>query len=268
MTAGKIQAAASTPTAPQQRQKFKVVASRPAAIAEFQSDAIEVEERAPPRVARMTLYAVVALILAAVTWACLSSVDAIVTAPGKLITTSPNLVVQPLETSVIREVHVKVGDTINRLDAELNGRDFTAADPANPDNALQARLFIQRKAFYETSLRNYDAQIASAQANLKTSQDEEPLMAQRLETLRSIEAMREGLMEKQSGSRLNFLLSHDARLEVENNLSRARGNQVDLIHRLEKVRGRAAGLYRGFWPHRLSRARRHTCQAQCRCGRS
>lgn len=268
MTAGKIQAAASTPTARQQRQKFKVVASRPAAIAEFQSDAIEVEERAPPRVARMTLYAVVALILAAVTWACLSSVDAIVTAPGKLITTSPNLVVQPLETSVIREVHVKVGDTINRgdvlatldptfsqadvaqlrtkfsaldaainrLDAELNGRDFTAADPANPDNALQARLFIQRKAFYETSLRNYDAQIASAQANLKTSQDEEPLMAQRLETLRSIEAMREGLMEKQSGSRLNFLLSHDARLEVENNLSRARGNQVDLIHRLEKVR--------------------------------
>jgi hemolysin D len=108
----------------------------------------------------MTAAAVVALILAAVTWTCLSSVDAIVTAPGKLITTSPNLVVQPLETSVIREVHVKVGDTINRgdvlatldptfsqadvaqlrtkfsaldaainrLNAELNGRDFTAAD--------------------------------------------------------------------------------------------------------------------------------------------
>jgi HlyD family secretion protein len=112
----------------------------------------------------------------------------------------------------------------------------STADPENPDDALQASLFIQRKAFYETSLRNYDAQIASAQANLKTSQDEEPLMVQRLETLRSIEAMREGLMEKQSGSRLNFLLSHDARLEVENNLSRARGNQVYLIHRLEKVR--------------------------------
>jgi hemolysin D len=241
--------------------------TRPAVIAEFQSDAIEVEERTPPRIARITLYFVVVLIAAAVTWASLSSVDAIVTAPGKLITTSPNLVVQPLETSVIRQIHVTVGQvvsggqalatldptfsqadvdqlrtrfsaldaTINRLEAELNGRDFTAADPSNLDATLQMRLFLQRKAFYETSLRNYDAQIASAQANLQTSHDEEALVLQRFETLRSIETMRRTLMDKALGSRLTFLQSRDARLEVENNLSRVRGSQVDLVHRVEKV---------------------------------
>ena len=32
--------------------------SLPSAIAEFQSDAVELEERAPPRVARMTLYGI------------------------------------------------------------------------------------------------------------------------------------------------------------------------------------------------------------------
>ena len=57
-----------------------------------------------------------ALIASAVGWAMVSQVDMIVTAQGKLITTRPNLVVQPLETSVIREIHVKAGDRVNKGD--------------------------------------------------------------------------------------------------------------------------------------------------------
>ena len=169
---------------------------RSAVVAQFQSDAIEVEERTPPRIARLTLYSVVALILAAVTWASVSHVDMVVTAQGKLITTRPNLVVQPLETSVIREIHVRAGDvvnrgdvlatldptfsqadlnqlrtrvaafdaTINRLKAELGGYDFVVTDPASSDDVLQGKMFLQRRTFYETQLRNFDAQIASARA--------------------------------------------------------------------------------------------------------
>lgn len=237
-------------------------------VTEFQPDAVEIEERAPPRVARITLYCVVALIAAAVAWASVSHVDTIVIAQGKLIATSPNVVLQPLETSVVRNMHVKVGDlvrqgqplatldptfsqadvdqlqtrvtaldaNINRLNAELNGEDFTAADSTNPDEILQAKLFLQRKAYYQTSLRNYDAQIASAQATLKTNQDEEVMLRQRLETLRSIETMRGMLMDKEVGSKLNFLLSRDARLDVDGSLSRLQGNQVDFKHRIEKAR--------------------------------
>jgi HlyD family secretion protein len=125
---------------------------------------------------------------------------------------------------------------INRLTAELNGHDFVPADSNNPDELLQGKLFHQRKAHYETSLRNYDAQIASAQANLKTSQNEEVWLLQRLEALRSIETMRATLMDREIGSKLNFLLSRDARLEVDNNLARVRGNQADYAHRVEKAR--------------------------------
>ncbi|HVI79184.1 MAG TPA: HlyD family type I secretion periplasmic adaptor subunit [Candidatus Acidoferrum sp.] len=239
-----------------------------AAVAEFQSDAIEVEERTPPRLARLTLYCVLALILAAVAWAAGSQVDMIVTAQGKLITTKPNLVVQPLETSVIREIHVRAGDvvnrgatlatldptfsqadldqlrtrvaafdaTINRLKAELGDYDFVVGDSGNPDEVLQGKMFQQRRTFYQTHLRNYDAQIASARANLKTSKDEEAVLIRRLETMQSIEAMRSTLMDKEVGSRLNFLLSRDARLEVESNLSRIRGNQADYEHKVEKAR--------------------------------
>lgn len=241
---------------------------RSAAVAEFQPDAIEIGERPPPRVARLTLYAVVTLVLVAIAWATVSQVDMIVTAQGKLITSSPNIVVQPLEASVIRAIHVKVGDEVSsgevlatldptfsqadldqlrtrfaalnaavaRLQAQLNGEEYSPSDTANLDEALQAKLFRQSKTYYDAQIRKFDAQIASASANLKTSGDEEVLAVQRLQTLRSIEAMRGNLMDKELGSRLTFLMSKDARLDVENNLSRVRGNQADYTHRLDTAR--------------------------------
>jgi len=252
------------------RRKRSVVRSTPPLkpiVSEFQSDALEIEQRTPPRIARMTLYCVVALIAAAIVWASVSRVDMIVTAQGKLITTRPNLVVQPLETSVVRQIHVRVGDVVNRGDplatldptfsqadldqlqirvaaldatierlrAELGGYDYVVKDSANPDEVLQSKLFSQRRTFNQAQLSNFDAQIASAQANLKTSQNEETVLVQRLETMKSIESMRSTLMDKEVGSRLNFLLSRDARLDVESNLSRVRGNQVDYAHRVEKA---------------------------------
>jgi hemolysin D len=250
------------------RGLFRPAVRRSQVVTEFQSDAIEVENRTPPFIARATLYCILALIAVAVTWASVSQVDMIVTAPGKLITTRPNLVVQPLETSVIREIHVKVGDrvnkgdllatldptfsqadrdqlrnrvaafdaSINRLRAELGGEDYAAGDSAGADDILQRKVFLQRKSSYDAQMQNYDAQIASAQANLKTAHDEEAVLIQRLETMKSIEAMRGTLAEKEVGSRLNLLLSRDARLEVESSLAHVRGNIADNAHRVDKSR--------------------------------
>ena len=107
---------------------------------------------------------------------------------------------------------------------------------ANADEVLQRKVFLQRKSAYDAQIQNYDAQIASAQANLKTAQDEETVLVQRLETMKSIEAMRSTLMDKEVGSKLNLLLSRDARLEVESNLARVRGNIADYEHRVDKSR--------------------------------
>lgn len=240
----------------------------PSVVREFQSDAAEIEQRNPPRLARMTVYCVVALIAAAVTWASVSQVDMIVTAQGKLVTTRPNLVVQPLETSVIRDIHVKPGDRVNRgdllatldptfsqadldqlrsrvavfdatiarLHAELDRTEYVVTSPANADEVLQQKVFVQRKTAYDAQFQNYEAQIASAQANLKTARDEEAVLVQRLDNMQLVETMRSTLMAKEVGSRLNFLLSRDARLEVESNLARVRGSIVDNSHRLDKVR--------------------------------
>src|SRR5262249_25450869 len=93
-----------------------------------------------------------------------------------------------------------------------------------------------RKSARDAQMQNFDAQIASAQANLKTAQNEEIVLVQRLDNMRSIETMRSLLMDKELGSKLNFLLSRDARLDVESNLARIQGSITDYVHRVDKSR--------------------------------
>ena len=238
----------------------------PPAIAEFQSDAVELEERAPPRVARMTLYCVTALIASAIIWASVSSIDEVVIAPGKLVTTQPTIVVQPLETSIIRTIEVKAGEVVHagqtlatldatfsqadvdqqqakfsaldaqvrRIEAELAGNDYTAG--ATPDQVLQAQLFGQRRAFYMAQLQNFEQQIAGQSAALAASKNQEAVLNERRDGLSQIEAARERLYNKQSGSLITLLGSRDARLDVESDLTAVRGRADEAAHAYAKLR--------------------------------
>ncbi|MGO7389434.1 HlyD family type I secretion periplasmic adaptor subunit [Rhizobium ruizarguesonis] len=237
----------------------------PPAIAEFQSDAVELEERAPPRVARMTLYCVTALIASAIIWASVSSIDEVVIAPGKLVTTQPTIVVQPLETSIIRTIEVKAGEVVHagqtlatldatfsqadvdqqqakfsaldaqvrRIEAELAGDDYTAGD--TPDQMLQAQLFGQRRAFYTAQLQNFEQQIAGQSAALLASKNQEAVLNDRRDGLSQIEAARERLYNKQSGSLITLLGSRDARLDVESDLTAVRGRADEAAHAYAKL---------------------------------
>jgi HlyD family secretion protein len=245
-----------------------VKGDRAALAAEFQSDAVELEQRKPPRLARSTLYFGTALIIAAVVWAAASNVDEVVTASGKLITRAPHLVVQPLETSVVRTLDVKVGDIvrkgqilaqldstfsqadlgqlesqiaafdaqINRIEAELSDTSYEPGPKANDEEVLQRRLFAQRKASLEATIANYDEQIARDEGNLASSVIQEKVLASRQDTMLEIEQMRSTLLDRKNGSRLNYLLSKDARLDIETSIAQLRGKQVELQHSIDKGR--------------------------------
>ncbi|MBZ6079402.1 HlyD family type I secretion periplasmic adaptor subunit [Microvirga puerhi] len=241
---------------------------RPAHVVEFQPDAIEVEERAPPRIARLTLYLTTALIGTAVLWASLTEIDEIATAKGKLITTEPNIVIQPLENSVIRSIKVNVGQSVTagqilavldptfteadvqqlqtrfsaadamvrRLEAELSGRIYLPSDPSSTEQIVEARLAAQRKSFSESRLRNLDEEIARSEASLAKSRQEEAILQQRLKGIQDIEEMRTVLLEHQTGSKLNLLQARDMRLDVEATLARTKGAQIEAGHELEKAK--------------------------------
>lgn len=251
---------------------------RPAFVSEFQPDAIEVEERAPPRVARLTLYLIVALISAAIGWAYLTEIDEIATARGKLITVEPNIVVQPLESSVIRTIHVNVGQSVtagqvlavldptfteadvhqlrvkfdtadamvNRLEAELSNRIYIPSDLSNPEQAVEARLAAQRKLFRESRLRNFAEEIARAEASIEKSRQEEGIMQERLSGIKEVEAMRATLLAHETGSKLNLLQARDSRLDIEASLARLRGTQIEAGHELEKAQAQRQEFLEDF----------------------
>ena len=174
----------------------------PAAI-DFQSDARKIDERRPPWMARATLYVLVAALVTAGIWAALAKVDRIVVAQGKLVTTASEIVVQPLETSVVRSLNARVGDVvrkgeilatldptfseadagqlqgktrslaaqIERLECELDERPYAPKnvdDEARLQSAIWARRTEQNKAklaAYNQQIRHVEAEIATKNAD-------------------------------------------------------------------------------------------------------
>src|SRR5690606_22621205 len=86
---------------------------------------------------RIVLHVLVAAVLAFLLWATFSEVDQVVVARGQLITRAPNLIVQPIELSIVQEIHVRQGQVVRKGDklATLDPT-FTAADHGQ----LAARL--------------------------------------------------------------------------------------------------------------------------------
>jgi hemolysin D len=254
---------------PVKRPGTEIVLKRelPPVIAEFQSDAVELEERVPPKIARLTLYGVTALIVSAVIWASVSKIDEVVIAPGKLITTRPTIIVQPLETSIIRTIDVSTGDVVRagqtlatldatfsqsdvdqqhakfealdaqvkRIEAELSGADYAKLAGNSADEALQVQLFAQRHAFYTAQLQNFGQQIAGQAASMEAGKNQEAVLARRRDNLILIENARETLYKNDTGSLVAFLGSRDARLDVDTDISALQGKAAEAKHSLAKL---------------------------------
>ncbi len=89
----------------------------------FQSELDEIVEELPPRFIRGTLYFVAALVVSMLTIASLVNVDIVVQGGGQLTADMPSIVLQPMERGIIRELKVKVGDTVKK------GQVLAALDP-------------------------------------------------------------------------------------------------------------------------------------------
>jgi HlyD family secretion protein len=156
-------------------------------VIEFLPDADAIERLPLPAFIRSTVYVFAGALVCFVLWACFSQVEQVVVAQGRLITPLPNLVVQPLETSIIQKIEVRVGQVVRKgevlatldptfasadesqLRARLQSLDTQTAGLSSelrgqlgryggkdPDRKLQAELAAERKANYEAQLAKMD----------------------------------------------------------------------------------------------------------------
>jgi hemolysin D len=245
----------------------------PTAI-DYQSDARRIDERRPPLVARGTLYVLVAVIVTAVIFGAIAKIDRIVVASGKLVTTSSTIIVQPLETSVVRSLNARVGDIvrkgepvatldptfseadadqlrgkvkslaaqIDRLDAEL-GETTYEPTTLDDDTGLQSTIWSRRSEQNKAKLASFDQQIRVAEAQISTKKADREGLGFRLRVAKDLEEMRSFLMQKELGSRINYLDAKGQRLQIEQGIQLAGNSVIELEQQAKRYQAdRAAYL--------------------------
>lgn len=233
------------------------------AILEFQSPSTAIVNAPVPRAARSTALIVSLLVFSLMTALSLIHVDRVVTAPGKVISIRGTVMLQPLDTSIVRSIEVKPGERVRagqilarldptfaaadlsaltaqvsglqaqvtRLQAEVDGRPFTYSG-IDPNLALQSAIFAQRQSEYNFKIEGYQQKANSLTATVARARSDAVGYRTRLQYATSLESMRKELERLNVGSKINTLSAMDMRADMQRNLSAAEqiaeGAQRDL----------------------------------------
>jgi hemolysin D len=247
------------------------------AILEFQWPSTAVANAPIPQAARGIVWIISSLVVALIVLAGLIPVDQVVTTRGLVVSQSPNIVVQPLETAIVRSIEVREGQRVQagqllarldatfasadlaalamqvstleaevaRLTAEADGQTFNY-NGLDPSWTLQASIFERRKAVYDARLVNFDRQRDELSSAISRAQSDAVGYRQRLKVAASIEQMRKQLEERQVGSRLNSLLAEDNWAEMSRALGNAEQTAEAAMRQQAAVAAEREGYIRGW----------------------
>ncbi|MBK7005390.1 MAG: HlyD family type I secretion periplasmic adaptor subunit [Burkholderiales bacterium] len=250
---------------------------------DFLPDADEIERRPLPPMARITVHLLIAALVSFFVWAWLSEVDLIVTAKGRLVTPLPNIVVQPLETSIVQSIEVRAGQVVKKgdrlatldptfaaadgsqlkskldslntqwasLDAELSGgRMADDVETDTPDSVIQSRLSKERQASYGSHIKRQTESIARLRSSLETARRDEEGQQARVKGLREMEHMTDDLVNKKLAVKGRLLDVRDRLMEAERGAELARNRQVEIRRELSALEAEKAAYETG-WRQKL-----------------
>lgn len=247
---------------------------------EYLPDADEIERSPLPRFAQFTLHLLLFGLVAFMLWASFAQLEKIVAAQGSLVNPLPNIVVQPLETSIIQSIDVRVGqvvkkgDTLATLDATFIRSDENqlrarldsletqakglevelagglpkagAVSPQSADGQLQASLLTERRANYQAQQLRMGETAAKLRAALATNRRDQALAASRLKALREIESMQEKLVAQKIGAPLQLMEAQIKSKEVERDLAQVTNREQEILRELAAFDAEKVAFERGW----------------------
>ena len=224
----------------------------------FAPDYVQIEQEPVPRLVKYSALGIAALLVCTVVWASLAFTDMTVSGAGKVVTTAPNIVVQPFDNGIVRQVNVKTGQLVKRgellatLDPTLTEADLKStrgqmvstdgqiariraelaakapdrfsSDPA--EEALQRQLFESRMAQYRSTLLSHDEEIRNLGEQVVSKRQEVKDIERQLVTLREITRVREEFFRKERDVfqrdgqyRMQYLEAQRAQITAERDLT-------------------------------------------------
>lgn len=249
----------------------------PPALLAFYSPSAALIDLPPSDAARYVIWLVAALAGAGLAAMTFFPLDRVVSVNGRLTPFDNTMVLQPLETSIIRTVEVHEGDTVHkgqvlaRLDptvtdadvtnmrrqvaayraevarrtAEAEGHPYTA-DMNDPASVQEAAAYLRRQAEYTAQMSNYDRQVAGLESELQGYEASAAMYAARARVARDVQDMRVRLQHEQVGSRLSTLAAQDTLMEVTRSQVSARHSADSTRARLEAMKAQRDG-YASNW---------------------
>ena len=225
--------------------------ARPQSDHEFLPAALEIMEKPPSPGLRYLLLGLCTLFTLALAWSIIGKVDVVAVASGRVVASGNSKIIQPLETGMVRAIHVRNGQRVvaGQLLVELDPT-ITTADAAQAGQGLlDARLIAARNAaliahvegrsarfvappgtppeiaatqarFVRSSIAEYQAQQATLvrqqserRAELAAAQAEVASLEQTLPLVEQQLAARRELAERGHFSRLRLLEYEQLRIE-------------------------------------------------------
>jgi hemolysin D len=222
------------------------------AVLEFQWPSTAIINAPIPRSARGIVWIITSMVVALIGAAAIIPVDQVVTSRGIVVSKSPTILVQPLETAIVRSIDVREGQQVRagtvlaQLDPTFAAADFAALDAQvadleaevarlqaeaqgkpfsytglDPHWTLQAAIYGHRMAQLESKVENYRQRLDELSSKIARAQSDAAGYSERLGVAANIKGMRKELEAKQVGSRLSTLLAVDNRAEMGRALANA-----------------------------------------------
>jgi HlyD family secretion protein len=236
---------------------------------------------APPR-RRVILWLMAGLFAAAAAALAVAKVDIVVSANGRLVTTDSEIVVQPLETSVVREIAVRMGDRVkagqvlatldptftaadeaelaaklarlraahDRIAAELAGAGYEPSHP-DQDQLTQRDIFAKRRDEYAARLAAYDRKAEQYKADLAAHKTEAAGLAQQIRLAQQAEDIYQALVAKDLASKLKLIATTQSRVEAQSRLDTNRGEQQKLADEIAEA-GAERDAFVDEWRRKLA----------------
>ena len=230
---------------------------------------------------RITLWLIMAFALIAVLWAIFGRIDVVATAVGKIIPNDRTKVIQPMETAVVKAIHVrdgqevKLGQVLVELDAtsttadseRLNSEALTARMEAIRAQAMLAALangrppklgsasgadaarVINEQIQLNGQYQEYQArqlqlksEITRRRAELQATQEQVTKLEQTVPIARQRAADYQRLVKENFVSQHGYLEREQARIEEEQDLASSRAKVAEIRAALAEAQQQQATL--------------------------
>ena len=250
---------------------------------DFLPAALEIQRRPPSPLGRAIGWTLMLLFLLTIAWATLGSADIVAVAQGRIIPNGHNKVIQPLEMSMIKTIHVHegaqvaAGETLVDLDDQSVRADLQNIQqelsnleqehtrltilekllqsdvlPVKPAETADGLTLLQRQLL-SAQWSEHQANLQALQAERRKRQAEQVSLQQQVHKLEAVlplvakraETLRR-LSEKKFLGESEFLEMEQERLETENDLATNRKRADEIIAAIAEIDAQQEQVQRRF----------------------